>query len=220
MATSKKKSSARTAATPDKPPASKGGVVIDDPEILGRMAKASARAARRTASGHSAPINARAGAGVPNPLPEITEAKRQAFLAAFSERGSIRAACLLTGVGRTTFYDWRRSDAEFAAAFESAREDVVDKLEEEAFRRAVEGWDEPQFGRVDKDQDGEIGMVRKFSDHLLSKLLEGNRPDKYNKKRLEHTGKDGEPLTLDPSKMSDEQLRTLAELVKGMGGAQ
>lgn len=185
------------------------------------MATSKKKPANNPPTGHSAPSNARAGAGgVPNPLPEITAARKHAFLVAFSERGSIRAACAATEVGRTTLYDWRRNDAEFAAAFESAREDVVDKLEEEAFRRAVEGWDEPQFGRIEKDLDGEIGMVRKFSDHLLAKLLEGNRPEKFNKRRLEHTGKDGEPLTLDPSKLSDEQLHALAELVRGLGGAE
>jgi hypothetical protein len=47
-------------------------------------------------------------------------------------------------------------------------------MEDEAMRRAVDGWDEPVY------QKGEqVGVVRKYSDSLLALLLRGRRPDVY-----------------------------------------
>ncbi len=181
------------------------------------------------------PVNserANASARKPGPSEEHTAAQQAAFLTALAETGVITYACQAAEVGRTTQWEWRQASAEFRARFDEAMEEARDKIELEAHRRAVDGWEEPVFGltqEVVECGDGkrkvvsitaEVGRVRKYSDRLLERLLEGNKPEKYNKKRLEHTGKDGEPLTLDPTKMNDEQLHALAEILRSMGGAQ
>lgn len=178
----------------------------------------------RNAPRQSAKVNAGARqarkkrARTQHPLPEITAANQRAFLVAFAEHGNIRLACEISQVGRTTVRDWRAADTDFEARYVAARDDAADRLEQEARRRAIEGVDRPLIGRVDKDEDGIVAYERQYSDRLLITLLQGHRPDRFNRQRLEHTGKDGEPLgVLDPSKMSDDQLLQLANLIKSLG---
>ena len=91
---------------------------------------------------------------------------------------------------RQTVYDWRAADPAFAAAWDAALDQAADTMEREAFRRAVEGVEEPVYGRVAKDSDGEIGRITKYSDTLLIFLLKGARPEKYRERQqVEHTGR-------------------------------
>lgn len=86
-------------------------------------------------------------------------------------------------------YEWRAKDEAFAGEWDAALEEGIDLAEAEMWRRGVEGWDEPVFGRVAKDQDGEIGVVRKHSDAMLTLALKAHRPDKYrDRQSIEHTG--------------------------------
>jgi len=59
-------------------------------------------------------------------------------------------------MSRATAYLWREKDAEFARAWDDAKEDGVDRLEDIAKQRAFDG-----------------------SDTLVIFLLKANRPDKY-----------------------------------------
>lgn len=149
---------------------------------------------------------------IPNPLPEIREANQDAFLAAFSSLGSIRAACRATGVGRGTVYEWRELDAEFTKRFEAARDAYADLVDDEMHDRGIVGWDEPQIGRVDQFADGVVTYVRKKSDAVLLKLASGVRPEKYATKRTELSGPGGVPL-IDPAKLNDQQLEWLEQIV-------
>lgn len=140
---------------------------------------------------------------------KIRHPKKRAFLAALAETGNITRAAELSGVDRSTHYDWLASDesGDYAAAVADAEQQAADRMETEARRRAVEGWDEPVY------QGGEhVGTVRKYSDTLLIFLLKGARPEKY-RERFEHTGKGGGPLqvehTLDLSGLSDQELAIL-----------
>jgi hypothetical protein len=63
------------------------------------------------------------------------------FLAAFSNSGNVRAACLAADVSRETFYFHIREDTEFAEAVQNARMEAVDLLRAEAWNRAVNGND-------------------------------------------------------------------------------
>src|SRR5690606_25550898 len=88
--------------------------------------------------------------------------KKAAFLAAFAETGNVTAAAKAADINRTLHYQWLETDADYAKRFEEAREQAVERMEREALRRAVEGWEEPVFHK------GEVcGTVRKFSDTLL-----------------------------------------------------
>lgn len=117
-----------------------------------------------------------------------TEARQQAFVRAFEEAGTVTAACTLTRTGRRTIYDWAR-DPTFADAFDRARDVVADRLEAECRRRAM-GTDAPVYYRGQV-----VGHLRKYSDALLLALLNAYRPEKFRNRR-EHTGKDGEPISV------------------------
>lgn len=149
-----------------------------------------------------------------------------AFLEAFRVEGTILHAAAAANVGRSTIYEWLKADTDFAAAFQVAVEDYADKIEREAFRRAVDGYDEPIYGPVQElvdDGTGKkrsvtstaiVGTVRKYSDKLLDSLLRGNRRDKYNVRQHEITGKDGAPLVIEPSKLTNDQLQQVIELLR------
>lgn len=110
----------------------------------------------------------------------IANAKKNKFLNALAKLGSIKAAAEDAGIDRTTHYTWL-DDEPYKKAYERARQIAADALEEEARRRAVEGY-------IGKDG------VREYSDKLLIALLKANFPDRY-KERVEQktqlTGADG-----------------------------
>ena len=73
-------------------------------------------------------------------------------------------------------------------AYQAAVNDALDSLEEEARRRAHDGWQEPVY------QGGkQVGTVQRFSDNLLMFLLKGKRPEVF-RERFEHTGANGGPM--------------------------
>ena len=106
---------------------------------------------------------------------EITHPKKRAFLTAYAETGTLVRACEITGISKSSHYRWRDKDAAYREAFEKATECAADNIEDEAYRRAVEGWEEP-VGWY-KGKAG--GVVRRYSDTLLIFLLKGLRPEKY-----------------------------------------
>lgn len=127
----------------------------------------------------------------------------------------VRHACEVAGIGRTTAYEARERDESFAKAWDDAMEEGIDRAEQEAFKRAVVGFEEPVIdkGRLAYryeryvDSDGneayrpvldEHGQpipltVRKHSDALLALYLKGRRK-KVFAERTEVTGADGGPV--------------------------
>jgi hypothetical protein len=100
------------------------------------------------------------------------------FLRELARVGIVGAACKKARVGRTTAYKTRDEDAEFAAAWAAALDDAADDMETEAWRRGKAGVLKPVY-QVGKDQDGQIGVVRKYSDALLTTLAKAAKPEKY-----------------------------------------
>lgn len=112
-----------------------------------------------------------------------------AFLNVLRENGNVRLACEAARIERSTAYRLRDRDVLFAVEWDEAQELAADLLEEEARRRAHDGVDEPVYGRIGKDQDGKIGVIRKYSDTLLIFLLKGARPEKYRERQeIKHSG--------------------------------
>lgn len=112
----------------------------------------------------------------------IQHRKKRAFLAAYSEGGTVTAAAELADIARETHYAWLRIDPVYAAAFRQADEHAADRLEAEARRRAVEGVEESIYhqGKV-------VGTVQRYSDTLLIFLLKGNKPEKF-REHMDMTG--------------------------------
>lgn len=140
---------------------------------------------------------------------------RPIYLEALRNVPVIRHACEAAGVDRATAWRARQADPEFAAAETEALEEGVDRAEQEAFRRAVVGFEEPVMhqGRLQyvyeryETEDGEERFrlvldangqpvpltVRKHSDALLAMYLKGRRKSVYAE-RKELTGADGAAL--------------------------
>jgi hypothetical protein len=127
-----------------------------------------------------------------------TPKKQEAFFDALRRCGNVQEACAAASIARSTAYQWRDASPEFAAGWDEALDEAADRMEREAFRRAVEGTNEPVF-----HQGQEVGAVRKYSDTLLIFLLKAARPEKYRERtETRHTG-----LTPDEAKnLPDEEL--------------
>jgi hypothetical protein len=105
----------------------------------------------------------------------VTATERSRFLEALAAGWSVTHAAEPTGHSRQRFYELRDADNEFAAAWAEAVEAGTQRLEDEAMRRAVEGYDEVTF-----DADGGlVRRVRRYDSALLQLLLKGRRPAVY-----------------------------------------
>lgn len=113
---------------------------------------------------------------------------KKAFLKVLRDTGNVRLACQKAKIQRSTAYKAKESNEGFAKEWTDAMDDACDLLEEEAWRRGVEGVEEPVFY-----QGEECGTIRRYSDGMLTLLLKGHRPEKY-RERFEHTGPGGKPI--------------------------
>ena len=125
------------------------------------------------------------------------------FLHALRATGNVSAAARSAGTCRSRCYEVRRRDAAFAAAWADALEEAADRLEMEAFRRAVEGVGEDRFFRGDL-----VGRVTRYSDRLLMFLLKARRPSTFGAARDRPSP--GE---------QDHEARFVEELRRRMAGA-
>jgi hypothetical protein len=146
---------------------------------------------------------------------------RSRFVEALGQSGNVALACRAAGVARSSVYELRNRDPEFAAAWSGALEEACDALEAEARRRAMEGMPQKKFTRSGEPildpETGEQYVERVYSDQLLVFLLKGHRPERY-RERIEHTGRNGGPIRtqqvpLDLTQLSDEELDDLERLV-------
>ncbi|WP_137864044.1 MULTISPECIES: hypothetical protein [unclassified Sphingomonas] len=96
-----------------------------------------------------------------------TQSRTRAFLRALSETGCVRDACVRARISNTSAYRMRRRDAKFAEAWERALDRVAPMLEQAAYERAVEGWDEIVWRN-----GAEFSRKRRYSDGLLRLLIE------------------------------------------------
>lgn len=114
---------------------------------------------------------------------KFTKPRQKKFLKVLAATGNVADACHAARVSRGFAYRWRAREKN-AAAWDEAIETAADALEREAFRRAVEGVDEPVYFK------GEVcGAVKRYSDGLLAKLLCAARPEKYRERsQVTHEG--------------------------------
>ena len=108
------------------------------------------------------------------------------FLDVYRSTGQITAAAGAAGVHRSTVYRHVREYTEFGEAFLEAREQAIDALESEAWRRAKDGV--PRLREV----GGKVITEHEYSDRLLTFLLQSLRPAVYRPtQNLHHTGELG-----------------------------
>jgi len=106
---------------------------------------------------------------------------RETFIVNLAAGASITKACEIAAIGRTTAYEWRAADEAFAALWDEALEAGIDRLEDEARRRAVEGVEKPvvAMGKIARNDDGTVLMIREYSDTLLALMLKAKKPKEY-----------------------------------------
>lgn len=119
---------------------------------------------------------------------KFTPKRREKFLELLRQQPNVSRAARMVAVTRRAVYDWRNNHPDFKAEWDDAVQEGCDLLEEEAWRRACEGYDEPVHYQGER-----VDMVRRYSDRLMERLLEAHRPEKYAR-RQELTGPGGEPL--------------------------
>jgi hypothetical protein len=114
----------------------------------------------------------------------LTQQRLQQFLQYLAETGNVSRSVKLIGSSAARVYTLRHNDPAFRQAWDEAEQIAADRLEEEAWRRAVEGFDEPVVsgGKLVRDEDGNAIMVRRYSDVLLIRLLAAHRPQKFDRR--------------------------------------
>jgi hypothetical protein len=113
--------------------------------------------------------------------PKISRRRQQRFLAALARDGSVASAAADAQVDRTLLEAARRIDDAFAREWEAAERAAAQKLEREAWRRAINGVPEPLVseGKVVRDDDGRPLSVQRYSDALLIEMLKMNQHSRH-----------------------------------------
>lgn len=157
------------------------------------------------------------------------------FLAALADVPVVSHACKAVEISYRHAYKTRETDEDFAKAWDEAMEQGIDRAEQEAFRRAVVGFEEPVIdkGRLAyryerytvKGDDGKEQehyrptlddqgqpiplTVRKHSDALMALMLKGRRKKVYAD-RTELTGAEGAPVVIDETAKAARVAQLLA----------
>ncbi len=116
------------------------------------------------------------------------------FLERMRNSGNVRLSCRAAGIPRSTAYYWRNKFSTFAKEWDDAKDDAVDGLDAEAWRRATDG----------------------ASDRLLMFLLKAHRPDVYNPVRrteISGPGEGGEIVIKNVELTSAERKAALAGML-------
>ena len=111
--------------------------------------------------------------------------KKRAYLRALARCGEITRAAKAAGIDRTLPWYWRQEDPAFTRLEAEARDVGAEVMVAEAYRRAIEGVEEPVYY-----QGQQVDRVRKYSDLLLMFLLKGARPQVYRDTavNVQHSG--------------------------------
>jgi len=110
--------------------------------------------------------------------PKLRQQKLDKFLEYLAQGVSIAKSIKLTGCSQSLVYNERTSNPEYAKKWDEARCKGAYALEEEAWRRAVEGVPEDIYHRGQV-----VGTRINYSDTLLIFLLKGLFPERYSDKR-------------------------------------
>ncbi|MCI0632491.1 MAG: hypothetical protein L0206_01015 [Actinobacteria bacterium] len=139
---------------------------------------------------------------------ELRRRKKVRFLEAFRQLGNRTYAAMHADTTPKVVRSWEAEDPEFALAVSEAGLEACDRIEQEAYRRAVVGVAKPvihqgklcyrtdEQGNVLRDQAGKAILLEQteWSDELLKLLLRGAKPEKYARQAFEFSGPGGGPI--------------------------
>lgn len=127
-----------------------------------------------------------------HPYTKLTPAIKADIVSCLSKRFHIGNTCAAIGVSYGSFNNERKKDPEFAAAIMEAKRLYTELIEGTIHCRAIDGWKEPVFGKIDKvykDEDGNlvkesttgvVGHVTKYDNKLLLAMAKRFMPDEWN----------------------------------------
>ena len=140
--------------------------------------------------------------------PQASQDCLKAFLDELAETGAVAIAAERAGVHRSTLYDLRRHNKEFAAQWDAALQLGLDRLQDFAVVRATVGDETPVWRGGQQ-----VGTVRRPDSRLLQFLLKAHRPEVYARPTV--------PLAADPAGMSDfaRRLREAEARMAALGKA-
>lgn len=108
----------------------------------------------------------------------LTEKRLTMFIDELSECGSVTMAAARAGINRTALYRERERSKRFAAKWDKACDLGVERLQDDAMRRALQGDERPVF------KGGEqVGLVQRHDTALLKFLLQSHRPEVYGARK-------------------------------------
>ena len=105
-----------------------------------------------------------------------TSYRKAKFLTLLALAYTVEHAAKEVGLSRRSAYQLRERDDAFAKAWEQAYEDSTERLEAEAYQRAI-GREEVRI-----DKDGNAHHLKKYSDLLMIFLLKARKPGMYREK--------------------------------------
>lgn len=129
--------------------------------------------------------------------PDMVAGKIRLFLEQLAVDGNITRAAEFAQLDRPGIYARRKTDPAFEEAMQDAFEKATDRLEAEARRRGLEGYDEPVFY-----QGVQTATMKRYSDPLLIMLLKGNRR-KYATNTTEVANVPGETFKVESTPTQD-----------------
>lgn len=111
------------------------------------------------------------------PPPDLTPQKLNTFLLHLGRTGSVTFAAARASLPRRALYKRRAADEAFAGHWEEALQLGVDRLQDDAMRRALQGTARAVF------RNGlQVGSVQQFDNRLLQFLLKAHRPETYSER--------------------------------------
>lgn len=100
------------------------------------------------------------------------------FFRELSRSGSVTLASERSGIRRYTLYRMRAQDETFAKRWDRHLSLGIDRLQDDALRRAVDGVEQPVWRGGKK-----VGTVQRHDNRLLQFLLRAHRPEIYAEKK-------------------------------------
>ena len=110
----------------------------------------------------------------------LTPARQVAVVQAMAACGCIREACAKVGISAEAVYELRRRpDAQsFRAAMDLALDGAADRVEDQAFGRAINGVEIPHYYKGEL-----VGTHRRYDERLAMFILRYRKPYRYGKCR-------------------------------------
>ena len=132
------------------------------------------------------------------PEKAFTAQRKLKFLVSYRANCNVSAAARAAGINRRSVYQAREDDAEFARLMDEYKQEHLDAIEAEFYRRAVQGDKKPimSMGKPLRDDERNIVTEVKYDTRAGEILLQAHRPEFRLRSHVELSGPGGRPIEL------------------------